>query len=99
MLFSDQITLRKVTATMDADGYPTQTNVDSVVWADVLSVTRAESDLANRRGMIASKMFVIHVEDWDNQTQVIYGSNTYDIIRDFQKGLGVIELTCSDKAV
>jgi hypothetical protein len=44
-------------------------------------------------------MFEVHAEDWGNQTQVVYNGRVYDIIRAFQKGLGVVELTCSDRAV
>lgn len=99
MFFSDKITLRAVANGIDSSGYPTQTNTDTEVWADVISVTRAESDLANRRGREATKAFRVHVEDWNGQTQVVYNSKVYDIIRDYQKGLGVVELTCSDASV
>ncbi|MPM97517.1 hypothetical protein SDC9_144690 [bioreactor metagenome] len=44
-------------------------------------------------------MFEVHTEDWNNQTQVLYDSKTYDVIRAYQKGMGIVELTCSDKAV
>lgn len=98
MFFSDKITIRAVVSGVDANGYPVQTNTDTEVWADVVSVTRAESDLANRRGREATKAFRVHVEDWNEQSQVVYGTKTYDIIRDFQKGLGIVELTCSDRA-
>ena len=37
-------------------------------------------------------MFEVHAEDWGNQTQVVYNGRVYDIIRAFQKGLGVVEL-------
>lgn len=99
MYFSDSITLRAVTSSADADGYPTQTNADTGVFANVKSATRAEFYAANANGINVSIMFEVHAEDWGNQTQVLYNSKTYDIIRAYQKGLGVVELTCSDKAV
>lgn len=99
MLFSDKITLRAVVSGVDSSGYPTQTNTDTEAWANVKSATRAEFYAANANGIDVSLMFEIHVEDWSNQTQVVYDSKTYDVIRAYQKGLGIVELTCSDKAV
>ena len=98
MLFSDKITLRAVVSSVDASGYPTQTNTDTEVWANVKSATRAEFYAANANEIDVSMMFDVHTEDWSNQTQVIYGSKAYDIVRAYQKGLGVVELTCSDRA-
>jgi SPP1 family predicted phage head-tail adaptor len=94
MYFSDRIKLQTVTQGTDADGYPTKTSTCQEVWANVKSVTRSEFYAANASGIEASLMFEVHVEDWNNQTQVIYNSKTYDIIRSFQKGLGIVELTC-----
>ncbi len=99
MYFSDKITLRAVVNGVDANGYPTQENKDTKVWANVQSAVRAEFYSANANGIDVSKMFAVHVEDWGNQTQVVYDGKVYDIIRDFQRGLGVVELTCSDRAV
>lgn len=99
MYFSDKIKLRAVVSGKDADGYPTQTNTDTEVWANVKSATRAEFYAANANGIDVSLMFEIHTEDWSNQTQVVYDSKTYDVVRSYQKGLGIVELTCSDKAV
>ena len=100
MYFSDSITLRAVTPALDAAGYPaTPTNVDTVVFANVKSVTRSEFYAANANGIDASISFEVHVEDWNNQTQVIYNTEIYYIVRAYQKGLGIVDLTCSDKAV
>ncbi len=99
MYFSDSITLRAVTVGIDTSGYTTETNTDTAVWADVRSVTRSEFYAANANGIDASIAFEVNAEDWGNQTQVVYGTKTYDIIRAYQKGLGIVELTCSDKAV
>lgn len=99
MFFSDKITLRAVVKAVDSSGYPTQTNTDTEVWANVRSATRAEFYAANANGIDVSMMFDVHTEDWNNQTQVVYDSKTYDIVRAYQKGLGIVELTCSDKKV
>lgn len=99
MYFSDKITLRTVTIGADADGYPTATNSDTEVWANVKSATRAEFYAATAQSIEISQVFEVHVEDWDDQTDVVYDGKAYDIRRTYQKGLGIIELVCSDKAV
>lgn len=98
MMFSDRITLRSVVNTVDTSGYQVETVTDTAVWADVRSTTRAEFYAANANGIDINQMFAVHVEDWGNQTQVLYSTKTYDIIRAYQKGQGVVELSCSDKA-
>lgn len=99
MLFSDKIKLRAIVNGVDSSGYPTQTTTDTEVWANVKSATRAEFYAANANGIDVSMMFEVHAEDWGNQAQVVYDSKTYDVIRAYQKGLGVVELTCTDRAV
>lgn len=100
MFFSDLVTLRSVTYVNDTVGFPVETpGTDTQVWANVKSVVRSEFYSANANGIDANISFEIHVEDWSNQTQVIYNTKTYYVIRAYQKGLGVVELTCSDKAV
>lgn len=88
-----------ITAAKDADGYSAPTNIDTVVWANEKSVTRSEFYAANANQINAVTAFEIHVEDWNDQTQVIAGTKTYYIVRAYQKGEGIVELTCSDKAV
>jgi SPP1 family predicted phage head-tail adaptor len=99
MYFSDKITLRTVTIATDTDGYPTQTNTDTEVWANVRSATRAEFYAANANNIEVAMLFEIHVEDWGSQNEVVYETMVYDVIRSYQSGLGIIELVCSDKAV
>jgi len=99
MLFSDKITLRSVTITCDSDGYPVETNVDTEVWANKKSVSRAEFYSANQAGINMTQTFEVHTEDWDEQTYVLYETETYKVERAYQKGLGTVELNCSDKAV
>lgn len=99
MFFSDKITLRAVTNKVDADGYKTQTTVDTQVWANVKSVSRSEFYAANANKLEVTQAFDVHVEDWNNQTQVIYEGKLYYIVRAYQKGLGIVELNCSNKKV
>jgi SPP1 family predicted phage head-tail adaptor len=88
MFFSDKITLRAVSESQNENGYAVPTTTDTIVWANVKSVTRSEFYAANANGINAVIAFEINAEDWGNQTQIIYDSKTYYIIRAFQKGLG-----------
>jgi len=99
MYFSDSITLRAVVTGIDADGYPTTTPVDTVVYSNRLSATRSEFYAAQANNILVTQSYEVHSEDWANQTQIIDGEKTYKIERSYQKGLGVWVLTCSDKAV
>lgn len=98
MFFSDSITLRAVVNTLDANGYPTAANTDTVVWANKISIKRSEFYAANQNTINLTQGFEVHVEDWANQTQVLDGAKVYMIERSYQKGLGIVELNCSDKA-
>ena len=99
MYFSDKIILRKTATTSDAEGYPLEIYTDNIVWANFKSVARTEFYSANANGINASIMFVVHVEDWGNQTVIIHNNKQYNVIRSYQKGAGTVEITCSDKAV
>ena len=93
-MFSDKVTLRAVVHGVDGNGYPTQINTDTEVWANVKSATRSEFYAANANGIDVSFMIAIHPEDWGEQTQVVYNSKVYDIVRAYRKGYGTVELTC-----
>lgn len=99
MFFSDQVTLRKVAVTNDSYGDVVKSYTDTVVFADVKSVTRSEFYAANASGIKISQVFAVHVEDWNDQTELIYGSKYYDIVRAYRKGEGVVELTCNVREV
>ena len=99
MYFSDSITLRAVAWSQNTDGSPKETNTDTTVNANVNSVSRSEFYQANVSGIDAVISFEIHAEDWGNQTRVVYSSKTYYIVRAYQKGEGIVVLTCSDKEV
>lgn len=99
MYFSDSITLRAVVTGIDADGYPTTTNTDTVVWANKKSIVRSEFYAANSNAINMTQAFEVHVEDWANQTQIIDGTKVYLVERSYQKGLGIVELNCSDKVI
>lgn len=97
MYFSDRITLRKYTTTSDEIGQPNKTPVDIEVWADASSVKRSEYYSAYANGINVTAVFNVHVEDYNNETHVVSGSQEYFIERAYQKGEGTTELICSDR--
>lgn len=99
MYFSDEIKLRAITASKDADGYITQTVAETAAFANIKSATRAEFYSANANDIDITIVFEVHVEDYSSQKEVEYNSKIYEVVRTYQKGLGIIELNCSDKAV
>lgn len=94
MRMLDEITLRKKTEKSRVGGVPEYTNADTVVFADVKSVVRSEWYAANMAGIKADIVFVVNPDDFTDQTEVVYGTKTYSIIRAYQNGPRRVELTC-----
>lgn len=101
MYFSDKITLRKETVTLDEYGdsaYP-YPYTETTVFADVRSVTRSEFYSASMAGIKIDIVFAVHAEDFSNQTIVTYGTTQYNIVRTYKKGEGIVELNCAVREV
>lgn len=97
LFFSDRATLRNRTSTTkSALGEPIWINTDTVVWCDKHSVTRSEFFKAEASGNEAKTSFSIHSEDWGEQEQIVYEAKVYKILRAYQIGEGIVELTCTD---
>jgi SPP1 family predicted phage head-tail adaptor len=99
MFFSDKITLRTETVTLDDYGDPVKTYTSVEVWANAKSVKRSEFYAADSNGRELSITFEVHAEDYDGQKNILYNGKEYDVVRDYQIGLGIVELNCSDKRV
>lgn len=99
MYFSDSIKLRSVVKTIDSSGYHVSANTDTTVFANRKSVARSEFYAAQANKINITQVFEVHAEDWGSQTQVVDGTKVYDIVRAYQKGIGIVELNCSDAAV
>ena len=98
-MWKDIITLRAEIIGQDADGYPTTTYDDVEVYANKKSVVRAEFYPAFAVGIEAKIAFEVRSEDYDGQKDILHEGKAYEVIRSYQKGEGIVELTCSDKAV
>lgn len=81
MRMLDEITLREKHTTKDADGYPVTRYTERVVYADVLSVSRAEHYAAEGAGTRADIVFVVSADEYGGETELIYAGNTYDVRR------------------
>ena len=99
MLFSDKINLLTITEGQDSSGYPTKTEVSKEVWANKKNVARSEFYSANANGIRVTAVFDVHSEDFNDETELLFSTKRYEILRAYQKGLGVVELNCTDKAV
>jgi SPP1 family predicted phage head-tail adaptor len=99
MFFSDKITLRAYTTTRDEYGDPINSPIDTEVWANVKDVRQSEFYAANTKVNVKSKVFEVHIDDYAGQIDALYTGKPYEIIRTYQRGLGTVELICSDKAV
>ena len=98
MYFSDSIILRAVTITPDADGFGSvNTVVATPVWADKHSITRAEYFSAKSASVLVDIGFFVHAEDYANQKEIEYGGAIYDVVRAYQTGEGVVDLTCAKR--
>jgi len=94
MRMVDEITLRVKTETSRVGGIPTYTNTDTVVYADVKSATRSEWSAQNQAGHKADIVFSINADEYADQTEAIYNTTTYRVLRAYRIGRGRIELTC-----
>ena len=99
MFFSDKITLRAVTVTLDNYGDAVKTYTDTVVFADKKSVARAEFYAANSSGIKIDAVFDVHSEDYADQHVILYSTTQYEVIRSYQKGEGTVELMCAVREV
>lgn len=107
MRMLDEITLRAITRTQSASGYPVETVTETTVYADVMSVKRSEFYSAGAAGMRADIVFIINADEYDGQTEIEYNGSIYNVVRTYQMAesrtsantyggdINRIELTCA----
>jgi len=98
-MFSDKLTLRAVTNTIDSAGYTTETDTDRVVWADRRKPSMNEFYAANEIGVEVTATFVVRNEDYNDEMVVIHGDTEYEVQRTFYFDANRTGLVCSNKAV
>ena len=89
-----EITLRGTSTSSSATGYATQTPTDKTVFADKASIRRAEFYAADANGDNLDIAFIVHADEYDGQTEVVYDGVNYKVVRSYQRGLGRVELNC-----
>ena len=85
MRMLDEIVLRAKTTTQYARGYSVEAVTERLVYADVLSVTRAEHYAAQGAGTRADVVFVVSVDEYCGETEVEYGGKVYDVTRTHER--------------
>jgi hypothetical protein len=104
-MFKDIAKLIYATHTQDGNGFDVEAPVEIDVFVDKKSVTRSEFYAAMKAEKKPSIMFDLRVEDWELSRhiegskvlyadKIEYDSGTYNIIRSYEKGGSMIELTC-----
>lgn len=83
MRMLDEIVLRAKTTTQGANGYPVEKVTERAVYADVLSVTRAEHYAAQGAGTRADVVFVVATDEYSGETELTYNGKTYDVTRTY----------------
>ena len=83
MRMLDEIVLRAKTTTQGANGYPVEKVAERTVYADVLSVTRAEHYAAQGAGTRADVVFVVATDEYSGETEVEHSGKTYDVTRTY----------------
>jgi len=94
MLANDTIYLITNTESPNTLGDPIKTPTKRLIYADRLSVGRAEFYQAAATGLRPELKFEIQAIEYQNEATLEYESKTYTIIRTYKKGLDKLELTC-----
>ena len=98
MGWSDLITLRKTEISYDSNGFKQTKVKDKTVYANKKSVTRSEFWAAHSNGVSADAVFEIYGFEYDDNSEIIYNKDIYDVIRVYETNNDFIELTCSRRA-
>lgn len=85
MRMLDEIKLRAKTTTQGPGGYPIDSVTERTVYADVLSVTRAEHYAAQAAGTRADVVFVVSTDEYNGETELTYNGKTYDVTRTHER--------------
>ena len=91
--------------TKDEDGFEIPgTPIEKTIYADVKSVGFGEYYEGLRAGIKASMIFKVNMVDFylseDNTeykpVRIVYNNTPYNIVRQYKRGYGFLELTCEE---
>lgn len=96
-------------STIDDDGFETPgTAIEKTIYAEVKSVGYGEYYEGLRAGIKASMLFKVNMVDFFlsqtvgnvtteyKPTHIVYNGTTYNIVRQYKRGYGFLELTCEE---
>lgn len=96
-------------STVDADGFEIPgTTIEKTIYAEVKSVGYGEYYEGLRAGIKASMIFKVNMVDFFlsetvgtvtteyKPTHIVYNGTTYNIVRQYKRGYGFLELTCEE---
>lgn len=93
---TDKISLITVTRAQNANGYITETEATTEVFAEILSATRSEFYAAAKADIKISRIFKLRNADYNDATIVQHSSKRYRVERTYTADFEWIELSCSD---
>lgn len=87
------------------NGFPIQRKYEIPVFCKKKSVTHSEFYNAMRADVLVRLILEIRIEEWEESahivdgkkeyaTKIIYDGGTYDVIRYFEKGKAMVQVTC-----
>lgn len=97
VLYRDVVELISITATEDADGYITEMETRTEVFADAQSVKREEFYKGLQAGVELNTTFIIRACDFDSQKHLEFDGKRYTIVRTYTKDGEMLELNCSEE--
>lgn len=98
MYFSDKLTLRAQSSTLDTIGNIIPADTDRTVWADIRSIGRNEFFQAQQTGLKPEIMAIVKINDYQGEALAVYDGTLYDVYRTYKSGLENIELYLRRKA-
>lgn len=96
MYWRDVVTLKAITKGRDTDGYPTETVVETEVFADVTSTKRSEFYAAKEIGIELAITVKLHAADYSGQERLSFEGKEYKVERAYTKAREYYELNCSE---
>lgn len=98
MRWSDVLELIGITYTINSMGNSVPTKEKKPVYCNRKSIRQSEYYQAMAQNLKLEEMFEIRAFDYDNETELEYGGQEFDIVRTYTKNGEIMELVCKIKA-
>lgn len=94
MTYDYELTLVKQSYRLDDLMNQLPEKVETVVYCDLKSITRAEYYNAASQGIKPEIVFVIHKYEYNEEKEILFEGKKYKVIRTYSTNFEEIELTC-----